>query len=167
MKELSLNILDISENSVKARATLVEITLTETDETLTVSVKDDGCGMDGETLKSVENPFYTTRTTRSVGLGIPLLKMAAEQTGGEVKISSTVDDGTGGDAQEYVMLALRLSKGLSIKEFENKFGRLPNKFINRVRSFKGFCTVDGENIRLTDEGMLISNAIISELIEVL
>ena len=79
----------------------------------------------------------------------------------------TVDDGTGGDAQEYVMLALRLSKGLSIKEFENKFGRLPNKFINRVRSFKGFCTVDGENIRLTDEGMLLSNAIISELIEVL
>ena len=93
MKELSLNILDISENSVKAGATLVEITLTESRDTLTISIKDDGCGMDAETLKSVENPFYTTRTTRSVGLGIPLLKMAAEQTGGDVKISSTVDDG--------------------------------------------------------------------------
>ena len=97
MKELSLNILDISENSVKAGATLVEITLTESQDSLTISIKDDGCGMDAQTLKSVENPFYTTRTTRSVGLGIPLLKMAAEQTGGDVKISSTVDDGTGGE----------------------------------------------------------------------
>ncbi len=89
MKELSLNILDITENSVKAGATLTEISIVENSDTLTLTIKDDGCGMSEEILKTVENPFYTTRTTRKVGLGIPLLKMAAEQTGGEVKIVSS------------------------------------------------------------------------------
>ena len=88
MKELSLNILDITENSVKAGALLTEITLTENEEILTVSIKDDGCGMTPEILNSVTNPFYTTRTTRKVGLGIPLFKMSAEQTGGSLEISS-------------------------------------------------------------------------------
>ncbi len=80
---------------------------------------------------------------------------------------ATIDDGTGGDKHEFVMLALRLSKGLSIKNFENKFGNLPNEFINRAFSFNGLCIVDNESIRLTDEGMLLSNTIISKLIEVL
>lgn len=88
MKELSLNILDIAENSVKAGATLTEITVEETDNRLVLTVKDDGCGMTEEILKSVANPFYTTRTTRKVGMGIPLLKLAAEQTGGKLQIDS-------------------------------------------------------------------------------
>lgn len=91
MKELSLNILDITENSVKAGATLTEISIIETEEILTLIIKDDGCGMSDEVLKTVENPFYTTRTTRKVGLGIPLLKMAAEMTGGNVKIVSSTN----------------------------------------------------------------------------
>ncbi len=91
MKELSLNILDITENSVKAGANLTEICIIEKGDTLTLIIKDDGCGMSDEILKTVENPFYTTRTTRKVGLGIPLLKMAAEQTGGNVKIVSSTD----------------------------------------------------------------------------
>lgn len=96
MKELSLNILDITENSVKAGATLTEISLIESGDVLTLTIKDDGCGMSEEILKTVENPFYTTRTTRKVGLGIPLLKMAAEMTGGNLKIvSSTAKDGHG------------------------------------------------------------------------
>ncbi len=95
MKELSLNILDIVENSVKAGATLTEIRVTEVENTLTITVKDDGCGMSPEVLRGVSDPFYTTRTTRKVGLGIPLLKMAAEQTGGKVVIESTPDNGTG------------------------------------------------------------------------
>ena len=93
MKELSLNILDITENSVKAGATLTEIRITEVGNTLTISIKDNGCGMSEEVVNSVTNPFYTTRTTRSVGLGIPLLKLAAEQTGGHIELSSRVDDG--------------------------------------------------------------------------
>ncbi len=91
MKELSLNILDITENSVKAGATLTEISIVEIGDTLTLTIKDDGCGMSDDVLKTVENPFYTTRTTRKVGLGIPLLKMAAEMTGGSVKIVSSID----------------------------------------------------------------------------
>lgn len=88
MKELSLNILDITENSVKAGATLTEITIDETDEKIVLTIKDDGCGMEPEMVKSVIDPFCTTRTTRKVGLGIPLLKMAAEQTGGGIEIKS-------------------------------------------------------------------------------
>lgn len=88
MKEISLNILDITENSVKAGSTLTEILLTENEHTLTVIIKDNGCGMTEEVLSAVENPFYTTRRTRSVGLGIPLFKMSAEQTGGSFRIDS-------------------------------------------------------------------------------
>ena len=88
MKELSLNILDIAENSVKAKATLVEITITETDSTLEIRIADNGTGMTEDTLRSVSDPFYTTRTTRRVGMGIPLFKFAAEQTGGSLTISS-------------------------------------------------------------------------------
>ena len=92
MKEISLNILDIAENSVKAGATLTEITVNETDDTLTLKISDNGCGMTAETLKAVTNPFYTTRTTRKVGMGLPLLKMEAEQTDGTFGISSRAEN---------------------------------------------------------------------------
>lgn len=88
MKELSLNILDIAMNSVKAGAENILIKLDETADKLILTIKDDGCGMSEETVKNVMNPFYTTRTTRSVGLGVPLLKLAAEQTGGGITINS-------------------------------------------------------------------------------
>ena len=93
MKELSLNILDIAENSVKAKATLTEILLDETDNRLTLTIKDNGCGMTAEILANVTDPFCTTRTTRKVGLGLPFLKLQAEQTGGNLKIASKyIDD---------------------------------------------------------------------------
>ena len=92
MKELSLNILDIAENSVRALADLIEITIIEDDETLKVSFKDNGCGMTEEMVKNVIDPFCTTRTTRKVGLGIPLLKLQAEQTGGHIEIRSKHKD---------------------------------------------------------------------------
>lgn len=89
MKELSLNILDIAMNSVRAEAKNIEISITETDELLEVIIKDDGFGMSSDTLKKVTDPFCTTRTTRKVGLGIPFYKLAAEQTGGGLEIRST------------------------------------------------------------------------------
>lgn len=92
MKELSLNVLDIAENSVKAKATLTEIIIDEDDGALTLTIRDNGVGMSPSVVESVTNPFYTTRTTRSVGLGIPLLKLAAEQTGGNISISSKTAD---------------------------------------------------------------------------
>ena len=88
MKELSLNILDVAENGIKAGADLTEILITEEGSILTLTIKDNGCGMNEEQVKAVTDPFYTTRTTRSVGLGVPLLKMAAEQTGGSFEIKS-------------------------------------------------------------------------------
>ena len=96
MQELSLNVLDIAQNSVRAGASLVRITLDEDreKETLMISVADDGCGMTEEQVKSVTNPFFTTRTTRKVGLGIPFFKRAAEATGGSLTIHSTPGKGT-------------------------------------------------------------------------
>lgn len=91
MKELSLNILDIVKNSVAAKASLIEIVLrTDADGRLTFTVRDNGCGMDEETVRRVTDPFYTTRTTRKVGMGLPLLKLAAEQTGGTLTVTSSV-----------------------------------------------------------------------------
>lgn len=88
MKELSLNVLDVAKNSVKAGATLTEITIEETAETMTLRISDNGCGMMPDFLASVTDPFTTTRTTRKVGLGIPLLKLETEQTGGSFSIES-------------------------------------------------------------------------------
>lgn len=88
MKELSLNILDIAENSVKAGAKQIAILLKQTDTLLTLTVKDNGRGMTEDFVQSVTDPFCTTRTTRKVGMGIPLLKLAAEQTGGQLTITS-------------------------------------------------------------------------------
>ena len=88
MKELSLNILDITENSVKAGATLTSILIDEENNTLKLTIDDNGSGMSEEILRGVTDPFYTTRTTRKVGMGLPLLKLAAEQTGGNMTIRS-------------------------------------------------------------------------------
>ncbi len=92
MKELSLNILDITENSVKAGSSLTEILIDETADKLTLKIADNGCGMSREVLKSVADPFYTTRTTRKVGLGVPFLKLSAEMTGGSFSITSKTAD---------------------------------------------------------------------------
>ncbi len=88
MDELSLYVLDITMNSVRAGATDISIELIEKDEWLDFTVRDNGCGMTAEQLAKLENPFFTTRTTRKVGLGIPFLKMLAEMTGGGVNITS-------------------------------------------------------------------------------
>ena len=88
MKDLSLHILDIAENSAKAGASRIAITLKEDGERLELCIEDDGCGMDAQTLARVTDPFYTTRTTRRVGLGLPLLRQSAEQTGGSLAVQS-------------------------------------------------------------------------------
>ena len=96
MQEISLNILDIAENSIRANATLIEIIIEETPskDVFSFTVKDNGCGMDAEMVKRVSDPFVTTRTTRKVGLGISLLKSLAQQAGGDIKLESEVGVGT-------------------------------------------------------------------------
>ena len=95
MKDLSLHLLDVAKNSVAAGARHVSITLDEDqDGWLTLAIADDGRGMEPEFLARVTDPFTTTRTTRKVGLGLPLLRLTAEQTGGSLSIDSTVGAGT-------------------------------------------------------------------------
>ncbi len=96
MKELSLHILDIAKNSVKANAALIEIIINEdkTNNLLTIDINDNGCGMSEEFLKTVKNPFSTTRTTRKVGMGISLFEAAAVQCGGGLDITSQEGVGT-------------------------------------------------------------------------
>ena len=94
MRELSLNILDIVENSVKAEAKIVYIDVIAKDKVLTISIKDDGKGMSEEFLSRVTDPYTTTRTTRKVGMGLPFLKMEAEMAGGTFDIRSKPGEGT-------------------------------------------------------------------------
>lgn len=96
LPEISLHILDVAENSVRAGATLVRIeVLADTAEnTLSVTIADNGCGMSEEQLAKVEDPFFTTRNTRKVGLGIPFFKQAALATGGSFSIRSKKGEGT-------------------------------------------------------------------------
>lgn len=88
MDELSLYILDITMNSVRAGATVINITLAEDGEIFRFTVVDNGCGMTEDQIAKLSDPFFTTRKTRKVGLGIPFLKMLAEMTGGYVTVTS-------------------------------------------------------------------------------
>ena len=96
MTEIALHILDIANNSTRAEASDVDVAIDadSAKDTLTVTVADDGKGMSEELLSRVTDPFSTTRTTRKVGLGIPLFKQAAELTGGSLKIRSGIGKGT-------------------------------------------------------------------------
>lgn len=96
MRELSLNVLDIAQNSIYAGATLIEIDINENFNSgiTTIKIIDNGKGMTDKQVNSVKDPFYTTRKTRKVGLGIPFFKMAAEMTGGNLEIDSSLGIGT-------------------------------------------------------------------------
>ena len=96
MRELSLNVMDIVQNSIRAGASLTTIRIDESvpGDTLAITVTDNGCGMSEEQVKSVIDPFFTTRTTRKVGLGVPLFKMEAEMTGGSFSVWSQKGEGT-------------------------------------------------------------------------
>ena len=94
MKELSLHLLDIAQNSVTAGATELTLSLVEHNGVLTMTVADNGCGMTEEFLRQVMDPFTTTRTTRKVGMGLPLLRLTAEQASGTLRVESSPGVGT-------------------------------------------------------------------------
>ena len=96
LREISLHILDLAENSLSAGASLITIEVTEDtrQDRLEVRVADNGRGMDPEMTARVTDPFVTSRTTRRVGLGLPFLKQAAEMCNGQFEIESTVGVGT-------------------------------------------------------------------------
>jgi len=96
MKTLALNILDIVQNSVRAKATEISIEIIESavSDLLQILITDNGNGIPGTMLKNVTDPFVTSRTKRKIGLGLPLLKQHAELAGGSLKIESEADNGT-------------------------------------------------------------------------
>lgn len=96
MTELSLNVLDVVQNSIRARSTFIKITVAVNTlkDSLLIEIEENGQGMTKEQIKKVSDPFFTTRTTRSIGLGIPFFKYAAQSTGGSFHISSEPGKGT-------------------------------------------------------------------------
>lgn len=86
--------MDVAQNSVVAGATLITIRVIEQGDHLEIAIKDNGRGMTEEQVRNVVDPFYTTRTTRKVGLGVPLFKMQAEMTGGGLTVTSKEGEGT-------------------------------------------------------------------------
>lgn len=96
MEDLSLHILDIVENSLRAGAKNVEIKIVEDKNKglLTLKIKDDGKGMDKETMNKCYNPFFTTKEGKRIGLGIPLLYQSTKEAGGDLKIVSKEGKGT-------------------------------------------------------------------------
>jgi len=96
VNDLSLHIIDIIQNSLSAGATRIALTLEEDTvaDTLKISIADNGCGMSAEQVERLSDPFFTTRTTRRVGMGIPLFRQSAEQSGGALTVVSEPGNGT-------------------------------------------------------------------------
>lgn len=149
MTEISLNVLDIAQNSVKANASLIEISCivdTQKDR-LAIYIKDDGCGMTNEQLSRVTDPFFTTRTTRKVGLGVSFFKMAAEMTGGSFEITSEPNKGTTVFA-EFVLSSIdRMPLGSMSDTIETLI--VYNTHIDFLYTY----TVDGESFTLSTAEM--------------
>ncbi|MFZ4522827.1 MAG: ATP-binding protein [Bacteroidales bacterium] len=101
MKDLSMHIMDIFQNSINAEASIISLDIVEDTQknSFTIEFTDNGKGMTKEMAKQVTDPFFTTRTTRNVGLGIPLLKQNCERTGGSFSVVSTEGKGTTVTAQ--------------------------------------------------------------------
>ncbi|MDX9773212.1 MAG: ATP-binding protein [Bacteroidales bacterium] len=96
MKEIALHIMDIAQNSVRATASEIRISVDESPatDTFTLTITDNGIGMDAEAQRRATDPWFTSRTTRRVGLGLPLLQMNATLSGGAMKIDSVPQKGT-------------------------------------------------------------------------
>ena len=132
MVDLAMHMMDIAQNSIRAEAKNIEISFIEnnTENTLIFAVKDDGTGMSPETVAKLSDPFFTSRTTRKVGLGVPFLKMTSEQTDGKLEINSEIGIGTEiratyntnhpdciplGDLAGYMILLLIGNPGINFK----------------------------------------------------
>jgi anti-sigma regulatory factor (Ser/Thr protein kinase) len=96
VEDLSLHILDVVENAIAAKASRIEVTVVEEPEKdhLEIEIKDDGIGMDEEIRQKAADPFFTTRTSRKVGLGLPFLAQAAQEAEGRLEIESSPGNGT-------------------------------------------------------------------------
>ena len=96
MTEIALNVLDVAQNSIRAKAALIRISVAaDTDrDRMEIVIEDNGCGMTPEQVCQAQDPFFTTRSTRKVGLGVPFFKYSAQCTGGDFYMTSQVGKGT-------------------------------------------------------------------------
>lgn len=160
MQELSLNILDVAQNSVKARASLITIAVDEdaAADLLRIAITDNGCGMTPEVLAQVTDPFYTTRTTRKVGLGVPLLKMGCEMTGGSFSIESEPGKGTAVLAQLGLSHIDRSPLGDICSTIVSLIQCNPDiDFVYTHRTEKGEFSADTREFRAVLEGIPLSS----------
>ena len=138
MKEIALYTLDIAQNSITAQAKRLDITLTEEGETITLSIRDDGTGMAPELLARVSDPFTTTRTTRAMGLGLPLLRLAAEQTGGSaVFVASHIDCPPVGDMAGTITLLIQGAPELELHYTHRRGDALARLDTEELRALLG------------------------------
>lgn len=150
MKDLSLHVMDIVRNSVAAGASTIKIFLALEGKWLVLRIDDNGNGMDEKFLKKVTDPFTTTRTTRKVGMGIPLLKQSAEMTGGNLTIKSEKGVGTTveavfdadsidripvGDMDETIIALIQANPEL---DYEIRFERGRNEFELKTIDIKNY-----------------------------
>lgn len=174
LPEISLNILDIANNSIRAGADLVtiELRISEKKDLLTIKIKDNGCGMTDEQLSKVGDPFFTTRSTRDVGLGIPFLKQATETTGGSLIIESIPNNSTTikasfglshidrmplGDICSTIYTLILANQGIDflyIYEFEGKEYRLDTR---NVKEILGDVSLDTPEVAAFIRGFLKEN----------
>ncbi|MDL2273224.1 ATP-binding protein [Oscillospiraceae bacterium OttesenSCG-928-G22] len=159
MKELSLHVLDIAGNSVSANATDIRICLESSEEAdkLRLEIADNGRGMEPDFLRRVIDPFTTTRTTRKVGMGIPLFKMAAEMAGGSFTIDSTPGVGT-------TVCAVFQRSHVDLPPIGDMAGTIATliqgapdiNFSYRYKTDRGEFTLDTAELRETLEGVPLS-----------
>jgi hypothetical protein len=151
--------MDVAQNSVSAAASLIGIDILENGDKLLIQISDNGRGMSPEQVQSVTDPFFTTRTTRDVGLGVPLFKLAAEQTGGSLEITSEQGRGTVvkacfntghidmtplGDMNETIVLLITCNPAIDFVYVREKDG---NRFTLDTREVR---EILGEDVPLSE-----------------
>ncbi len=161
MKDLSLHILDIAHNSIAAGASRVVIELDEGENMVSLTVTDNGRGMDAELLARVTDPFTTTRTTRRVGLGLSLLKLAAEQAGGLLTVESGVGVGTTlragfltghldtppiGDLPATMVALVHAAPGIDFLLTHRRAGLISDLDVSALREVLGEVPLDGPDV---------------------
>jgi hypothetical protein len=161
MTELALHILDIVQNSISGKASVIYISITESiaGNTYQIEIEDNGIGMDKETVSKVLDPFYTTRTTRKVGLGLPLFKQAVELCDGSFAIESVPGKGTRVKASMLLNHLDRQPLGDIPGVMAQLSSSFPNiDFIYHHKTDVGEYTFDTREIKETLEGMPLSDA---------
>lgn len=171
MEDLSLHILDIAENSINAGAKNIEIKIIEdsSKDLLIIEIEDDGKGMDTDTIANVTNPFFTTRTTRRVGLGLAFLEESANSAGGKLSVVSELQKGTKviaefqlshidrkpvGNIADTLVTLVSTNEEVNIRYIENKNR---SKFIFDTRDIKSI--FPGMHINSTEVLILIKKYI--------